>query len=86
MTRTDELIDHIIEIKATLAANTVTLNQNTADVAHHIKRTDLLERRVAAVELPIKSAKWVGAFVVGLATVLGAVYGFLEFVGVKLTK
>lgn len=86
MPNSDDLLNHIIEIKETLAANTVTLNQNTADVAHHIKRTDALEKRVEKVELPYKSAKWVAAFVVGLAGVVAALYSLLQLLGVQLTK
>lgn len=86
MTRTDELIDHIIEIKATLAANTATLNQNTADIAHHIKRTDILEDRVAAVELPIKSAKWVAGFIIGLTAVISACYGLFQLLSGQFSK
>lgn len=93
MDRMDELISdikHLItdinEVRITLAENTITLNQNTSDVAHHIKRTDILERRVDKVELPFKSAKWVAAFVIGFASFVGAIYGLIQLFGIEFTK
>lgn len=76
-----KIVEHISDIKETLAANTVTLERNTADVAYHIKRTEQLEARVAKVELPFKAARWLVGVVGGLVTVVGAVYGLVKFLG-----
>lgn len=86
VTDVKRIADDLNEIKVHIAANTVTLNQNTADVAHHIRRTDILEHRVAKVELPFKSAKWVAAFIVGFASVVAALYGLIQLFGVQFTK
>lgn len=82
MTRIEELVikvtEDLGEIRAILAGNTITLERNTDDIAHHIRRTDMLEARIARVEFPIKALKWVGGIIFGLATFLGALYQAID--------
>ncbi len=63
----------------------VTLARQAADIAHHIRRTDLLETRleqVAADIKPIKDhvtrIKGMGAFVVGLGIALGVFKALMD--------
>lgn len=62
----DKLFDHILQIKETIAANTVTLDKNTQDIADHIKRTNILEQQMQ--------------FFTALAKVLAAIAATTAFV------
>lgn len=86
-TRINELVADVKQIaadistiKTSIAANSIMLDRNTQDVAHHIKRTDLLEKRVSAAELPFKAAKLTVAFVGGLASLAGVLWGLFSAV------
>lgn len=70
----DRIHDDITSIKITLERNTVVLEQNTKDMAHHIKRTDLLEEKVEQALLPVKVAKWIAAVAVALASFSSIAY------------
>ena len=71
--RIDGLVEDVREMRRDIGVikdisvdNAAVLRANTTDVAHHIKRTDLLETSVAEVLLLIKSAKLITAVAGGI--------------------
>lgn len=76
MDRLEKLHDMVTQIHIMCVKNTVTLEQNTKDIALHIKRTHLLEKQMETALIPIKFARWAVAFAVGA----GAVFGFVKLV------
>ena len=62
----DVVVAHISDIKATLAVNTESL-------AYHIKRTDLLEKKLEPVEVHVQRVSGVFKFIGLLASVAAIV-------------
>lgn len=65
----DKLQENLAGVQATLAVHTEILGRVEKDVAHHIKRTDLLEDKL--LTLPLRILKWVFAVIAGLSTLMG---------------
>lgn len=91
--RMDDLIEDVRfiredvgELLREVTKNGVILEKNTADIALHIKRTDLLEEKVQAALLPTLLAKWAVALAAGTLTIGGlvmAVHRLILAVGIK---
>ena len=62
----DKISEDIHCIRTTLAEHSIYLEQNTKDLKHHIKRTDLLEDALQDFRTAIKVVAWVGGGLVGL--------------------
>lgn len=80
--RIDDIVEDVREIRRDVAEIKETLKVNTADVAHHIKRTDLLESEVESVVVLIKSGRLlvkVAVGVVAIATALPYIRAIFKF-------
>ncbi len=85
--RIDDIHEEIIHVRDDISAiaeilhkNTVILDRNTEDLAYHIKRTDILEEKVNAIELPIRVVKWSFLVAGALGTLFSALYYFLRII------
>lgn len=67
------LRERIDGVADTLSRNTVILEANTKSLEEHMRRTDLLERRVEVALIPVKVAKWLGYIIGLLGTGAGAI-------------
>jgi hypothetical protein len=79
-TKLEQIQKDVTEIRVLLERNTVTLEQNTKDVAEHIRRTNLLEEHQIALArrldmFPWKLLKWV---VGGLFTAAGVIFTIIQ--------
>lgn len=71
-------MDGIAEV---LTRNTVILEENTTSLKEHMYRTDLLEKRVDAHEIPFKSIKWL-CYILGLiGTAAGSILAIRQLIG-----
>lgn len=77
----DEIHKQVTDIRVLIERNTVTLEQNTKDIAHHIQRTDILEEKVQQALLPMVIAKWSAAVLVALASAASIVYTIFVLMG-----
>lgn len=71
---------HLFEIKDMLTRNTCTLEANTADIKHHIARTDALEDRIEQISKPISLMDFIkkaGVTVTAISAIL-AIYKFFH--------
>lgn len=89
MDRLDIVVEDIREMRATVGEirdlvikNSAILEQNTRDIAHHIKRTDALQEHVDDVKALIKAGKLLAKIALGLIATgggFGALAHFLEW-------
>ena len=70
---------HLFEIKDILAKNTFILEENTKDIAHHIKRCDALEERIEQFAQPISLMEFIKKTGVIFAAVAAALAIFKFF-------
>ncbi len=68
----------LTEIKIVLERHTGTLNRNTADLATHIMRTDLLQTLVTDIATMHKVLKILGVGCVSLAGLVLTVLGIIQ--------
>ena len=78
----DKLVEHVLEMKGTLAENTVTLNQNTKDMAEHIRRTNILETQMRRALFPIDFFTALAKVIAVIAATTGLVWSIVQLVRV----
>lgn len=80
LTRIEAKIDQLVEkvgvTNIQLALHSQLHKQNSIDLAHHIKRTDLLQDQMEMALLPIKTGK----VVVVLASSAATIYGLYQLI------
>lgn len=74
----NKIANDVAQIRVDVAKNTVTLEQNTKDIAKHISRTDKLEEQVMA--MPINFIKWSLAAFTAISGLGASIYGVYQFV------
>lgn len=82
--RLDKIHAEVVDIKIMVAKNTITLEQNTKDMAEHIKRTSILEDQMKTALIPITLSKWVAVLLGVGASVAAIIYTIIDIV--KLTS
>jgi hypothetical protein len=77
-----KLIKDVDHIKRTLTNIDKTLALNTQSLEVHIKRSDLLEAKLAPVEAHVEQVRGVGKFIMYaslLATIAAGIYAVLQY-------
>lgn len=74
----DTIQSDLTEIKIVLERHTGTLNRNTADLATHIMRTDLLQTLVTDIATMHKLLKILGVGVASLAGLVLTILGIIQ--------
>lgn len=87
----EEKVDKIIETQSDMRVDIAEIrkdiNRNTGDMAHHIKRTDLLqdkvennEERIYKLEEPKIFKKYLLKIVAAIGAIGGAIYGIIRLI------
>jgi len=92
LAKLDKIQDDVTEIKVENAKQTAKINKNTDDLAHHIKRSDLIEESLELHkqddmrhknQMTVKDLFVKVTFVCGgIGTIAGATYGLLRLLDI----
>jgi citrate lyase alpha subunit len=77
-----KISEDIVDIKVSQAGMSKDIERNTDDLEEHMRRTDLLERRLEPLQAQAQSWSGVGKGITYGSILISAVWGIIKIIGI----